>query len=82
METNRVFLLWLNGDVDVYTPKKGVLCCMYILWVGMCSWILIFDDDHMLFHMVVGSMQAVPISTKLVSSNPVQAMCTRDNIMW
>jgi len=27
---------------------------MYILWVGMCSWILVFDDDHMHFHTYIG----------------------------
>jgi len=27
-------------------------------------------------------VQSVPITTKVVSSNPVQARCTRYNIMW
>ena len=27
-------------------------------------------------------MQSVPINTKVVSSNPIQARCTRYNIMW
>jgi len=27
-------------------------------------------------------VQSVPITTKVVSSNPVQVRCTRYNIMW
>jgi len=32
--------------------------------------------------MVVGFMQVVPITTKVVSSNPAQTRCNWYNIMW
>jgi hypothetical protein len=49
---------------------------------------LMFSDRRGRDHMVVRFtttciyMQSVPITTKAVSSNPIQAGCTIYNIMW
>jgi hypothetical protein len=55
-----------------YVSVLSILHCPHVAVVVVIVWWL----DLQL------PVQSVPITTKVVSSNPIMTLCTRYNIMW
>jgi hypothetical protein len=73
---------YLNSNLSAYNTRRLIVTLDEdVLWathsyLGAVVVVMLRQLDLRL------TMQSVPITTNVVSSNPTQVRCTRYNIMW
>jgi hypothetical protein len=73
-------ITWIQYDL-FFIVFHSLFFINFIMYVYCIKPVGSVGHDRMLVGFTL-HVQSVPITTKVVSSNPIQARCTRYNIMW